>query len=66
MIDFDDEVMRFQLCPEVGEVEAHIVDSDMTDISDIISNIIRSTKTAAPVPGTQSYYDMNMNISEGL
>lgn len=54
MIDFDDEVSKFQAAPEVGEVEANIVDSDMTDISDIISNIIRDTRNAAPAP---IYYD---------
>lgn len=50
MIDFDDEVMKFQPSPEIGEVEGHIVDSDMTDISDIILNIIQKTQTAAPAP----------------
>lgn len=58
MIDFDDEVMKFQVCPEVGEVEAHIVDSDMTDISDMISNIINNTRNATPAPG---YYDIPLN-----
>lgn len=50
MIDFDDEVMKFQPSLEVGEVEGHIVDSDMTDVSDIILNILKSVQTAAPAP----------------
>ena len=44
MIDFDEEVMKFQPCLEVSQTEEAIRNNDMTDFSDIIDTVIRSSQ----------------------
>ena len=44
MIDFDEEVMKFQPCLEVSQTEEAIRNNDMTDFSDIIDNVIRNSQ----------------------
>lgn len=44
MIDFDEEVMKFQPCLEVSRTEDAIRNNDMTDFSDIIDTVIRNAQ----------------------
>lgn len=44
MIDFDEEVMKFQPCLEVSRTEEAIRNNDMTDFSDIIDTVIRNAQ----------------------
>lgn len=49
MIDFDEEVMKFQPCLEVSRTEEAIRNNDMTDFSDIIDTVIRNSQQAMAV-----------------
>lgn len=42
MIEFSDELARFQPSLEIDEAEDAIMKNDMTDISDIIDTILKS------------------------
>lgn len=44
MIDFDEEIKRFKPSLEIDKVEDAIVNSDMTDMSDIIMELIKPGK----------------------
>ncbi len=41
MIDFEEELSRFKPSLEVEEVEDAIVDSDLTDMADIMMQLIK-------------------------
>lgn len=44
MIDFDEEVQKFQPSLEIDEAEEAIFHNDLTDISDIIEIIVKGKK----------------------
>ncbi len=50
MIDFDEEVMKFQPCMEVSQTEEAIHNNDMTDFSDIIDKVIKSSQGYQEMP----------------
>lgn len=41
MINFDEEIKRFKLSLDVEEVEDAIVKSDLTDMTDLMMELIR-------------------------
>ncbi len=41
MINFEEELSRFKPSLEVEEVEDAIVDSDLTDMADVMMNLVR-------------------------
>ena len=43
MIDFNEEVAKFQPSLEIDQAEEAIFNNDMTDLSDMIDTIIRGT-----------------------
>lgn len=43
MIDFTEEVAKFQPSLEIDQAEEAIFSNDMTDISDVIDKIVRGT-----------------------
>ncbi len=43
MLDFNEEVMKFQPSLEVDQAEEAIYSNDMTDLSDIVDAILRGT-----------------------
>ena len=45
MINFEEELKNFQPSLEVEEAEATIYNSDLTDVSDIIAELIRDFKS---------------------
>ena len=44
MIDFDEEIARFKPSLEVEEAEDAIYDRDLTDMTDIMQEIIREAR----------------------
>ena len=44
MINFEEEIRRFKPSLEVEEVEDAIVKSDLTDMSDIMMEMMKETK----------------------
>ena len=44
MINFDEEVAKFQPSLEVDQAEEAIFNNDLTDISDLIETIIKEKK----------------------
>lgn len=44
MIDFDEEISRFQPSLEVEDVGEAIVKSDLTDMSDIVMDLLKQAK----------------------
>lgn len=44
MINFDEEISRFQPCLEIEAVEDAIVRSDLTDMTDIMMELIKERK----------------------
>ncbi len=44
MIDFDEEIARFQPSLEVEEIEDAIVKADLTDMTDIIIEMMKGLK----------------------
>lgn len=44
MIDFEEELSRFQPSLEVEEVEDAIVKSDLTDMTDLMMELIREMR----------------------
>lgn len=44
MINFEEELKNFQPSLEVEEAETAIYNHDMTDVTDIIAEILRDTK----------------------
>ena len=43
MIDFNEEVAKFQPSLEIDQAEEAIFNNDMTDLSDVIDTIVRGT-----------------------
>lgn len=48
MINFEEELKNFQPSLEVEEAEANINNHDLTDVSDIITELIRDMRTGNP------------------
>lgn len=48
MINFEEELKNFQPSLEVEEAEANINNQDLTDVSDIITELIRDMRTGNP------------------
>ena len=44
MIDFDEEIGRFQPSLEVEDIGEAIVKSDLTDMSDIVMEVLKQVK----------------------
>ncbi|MBR4725645.1 MAG: hypothetical protein K6G45_01045 [Lachnospiraceae bacterium] len=44
MIDFNEEISRFQPSLEVDQAEESIYKNDMTDLADILDLVIKSTE----------------------
>lgn len=44
MLDFETEITRFKPSLEVGEVEEAIVREDLTDMTDLMMEFLKSTK----------------------
>ena len=44
MINYEEELARFQPSLEIDEAEDAIVNNDLTDVSDIIETILKSGK----------------------
>ena len=44
MIDFDEEISRFQPSLEVEDIGEAIVKSDLTDMSDIVIEVLKQVK----------------------
>lgn len=44
MINYEEELAKFQPCLEIDEAEDAILHNDLTDISDIIETILKSGK----------------------
>lgn len=41
MLDFEEEISRFKPSLEVGEVEESIVKEDLTDMTDLMMEVLR-------------------------
>ena len=44
MIDFDEEIKKFQPSLEVDEIEAEAISEDLTDLSDLLKDILDTTR----------------------
>lgn len=44
MLDFEDEILRFQPSLEVSEVEAAIIREDLTDMTDLMMEMLKEKK----------------------
>ncbi|HHU73604.1 MAG TPA: hypothetical protein GXZ28_03135 [Clostridiales bacterium] len=44
MINFDEEIEKFQPSPEIEQAEDVIYKNDMTDISDILRDLLKGNK----------------------
>ncbi len=44
MINFDEELKNYQPSLEVEDAESAIQDRDLTDVTDIVAEILRETK----------------------
>lgn len=44
MLDFEEEIKRFKPSLEVGEVEDAIVREDLTDMTDLMVELLKSKK----------------------
>ena len=44
MLNYEEELAKFQPCLEIDEAENAILHNDLTDISDIIETILKSGK----------------------
>ncbi len=44
MINFDDEIEKFQPSPEVEQAEDVIQNNDLTDITDILKELLKGNK----------------------
>ena len=42
MLDFEEEVARFQPSLEVGDVETQIVKEDLTDMTDLMMDLLKN------------------------
>ena len=57
MINFKDEIQRFKPSLDVGDIEQAIAKSDLTDMSDIMLQLIRD----AAIEGNGSISGINAN-----
>lgn len=48
MINYEEELKKFKPSLEVEDAEAAIYNHDMTDVTDIINELIREIKTGSP------------------
>lgn len=48
MINYEEELKKFKPSLEVEDAEAAIYNHDMTDVTDIINELIREIKTSSP------------------
>ena len=48
MINYEEELKKFKPSLEVEDAEAAIYNHDMTDVTDIINELIREIKTSNP------------------
>ena len=48
MINFEEELKNFQPSLEVEEAETNINNRDLTDVSDIITELLRDIRTGSP------------------
>lgn len=46
MIDFNEELAKFQPSLEIDEAEEAIFKNDMTDLSDLLDTVIRGTRNS--------------------
>lgn len=44
MINFDEEIQKFQPSPEIEQAEDVINNNDLTDVTDILKEILKGTK----------------------
>jgi hypothetical protein len=44
MIDYEEELKKFEPCLDVTEAESAIYDSELTDILDLLQEMIKETK----------------------
>lgn len=44
MLDFEEEISRFKPSLEVGEVEDAIVKEDLTDMTDLMMEVLKNTR----------------------
>jgi hypothetical protein len=45
MLDFDEELEKFQPSPDIEKVEDVVYDNNLTDVVDIVKDLIQQTKT---------------------
>jgi hypothetical protein len=50
MINYDEEIQRFKPSREIGAVEDTIVKSDLTDMQDIVMELMKDSMTKPDVP----------------
>ena len=48
MINYEEELKKFKPSLEVEDAEAAVYNHDMTDVTDIINELIREIKTGSP------------------
>ncbi len=48
MINFEEELKKFQPSLEVEEAEAAIYNHDLTDVTDILNELMRDMKQSSP------------------
>lgn len=44
MINFDDEIQKFQPSLDIDQAEDAIINNDLTDISDILKELLKGNK----------------------
>lgn len=44
MIDYEEELKKFEPCLDVAEAEGAIYDSELTDILDVLQEMVKETK----------------------
>ena len=53
MINFEEELKNFEPSPEISEAEDAIHSRDLTDMTDIIGELLRSQKLVTAVQGNE-------------
>lgn len=44
MLDFEEELKKFKPCLEIEEIEEAVYQEDLTDMTDILREVIQQTK----------------------
>ena len=44
MLNFEEELKKFQPSLEVDEIEAEVISEDLTDLSDLLKDILDTTR----------------------